>query len=98
MSMPEVLEPGTPWFFVRQCPLHEECSPAAFKRGKVWGWSICECQSQLRVHLAASDNHKSSNTAAVDMIVGQTKIEVHLMTPKEAKNHNEWMKRKAQTR
>ena len=91
--MPDVLEVGTPWYFVRCCPLIEECSAAAFKRSKVWGWTICECQNQLRAHLGDSGNHSSQDAAAVEVIVGQAKIEVHLTTHKEAKEHDAWMKR-----
>lgn len=62
------------WYFIRECPLQEQCSAAAWKRARVYSdttdGAIEKCARHLKVSsshaLSAEDAHNIANLAMVE--------------------------------
>ena len=48
------------FFFVRECPLGEECNADNFKKWDPWGWTETECWDKVFKHLCGSGHHKAN--------------------------------------
>ena len=57
LSFFEELKPGSPYLMRVQCPFPEDCSQQAWKRAKVWGWTMEAVRNQLHNHLTQSRLH-----------------------------------------
>ena len=47
------------FFYARECPCKEECTPANFKSWQPWGWTEESCRAQVMRHLVGSGKHKN---------------------------------------
>ena len=56
------------FFYISQCPLHEECSEAAWKRASIWAWSEEQARERLREHLRKSGRHSSAKAEDIDVL------------------------------
>ena len=43
------------FFYLQECPKHEECQSKAKK--KIWGWTLERCQAEVKHHLVNSSYH-----------------------------------------
>jgi len=55
------------YWFCKSCPHASECSPQAWKRAQVWGWTQSEAQASLVKHLTASGLHGVEEDLAVTL-------------------------------
>ena len=87
---------GTKYFNMPACPWHEDCSKEAWKRAKVWGWSMEELRSSLQKHLKNSSMHHNRSEPEIDALVeslDENSFEIDTLecTQKEADQWNSWM-------
>lgn len=55
---------ATNYYFFGSCPCPDQCSDAAWKRSKVWGWTEEEARQRLRQHLQHSGLHQQDSSEA----------------------------------
>ena len=44
------------FFYLVECPKHEECQRSKAKKN-IWGWTLEQCQQEIKHHLMASSHH-----------------------------------------
>ena len=65
MSAPE--NQARRFWYVKECPLRDECSSAAWKKAQVWGYDAVVCRFQLQEHLQKSGKHGLTEAQATEL-------------------------------
>ena len=55
------------YYYVKECPLRDECSAAAWKKAAVWGYEAVVCRFQLQEHLQKSGKHRLTEAQATEL-------------------------------